>query len=444
MEQDEKKNGFDSGSDKEKPVENSADDQENVKENTDENEEKPADEPENGQAASETEKKVFKISIGEQNEGKTDDESQDDAEDKKEKKKRPLLKAFIYTFGVIVASILLAVFILYSVTDYIGMFRADKSADITITKTDTVGNIAAKLKDNGIIRSSFIFSAYVKLSSKTDMRQGKFSLNSQMSYDAIIRELRSAAARETVKVTIPEGYTLQKTGELLESKKVCTKQEFLTAVQKTDVKFDFNSQIPNSSQRFYRLEGYLFPDTYEFYVGQAPDTVVKKMLDNFDKRINDELRKKIKDSGMTTDQVITLASIIQAEAGKTEEMPKVSSVFHNRLSNGVDGQKMLQSDATIFYATRDIVPILSKDSTETASAYNTYKHEGLPPGPICNPGLNAIDAALNPEPSNNYFFVTDSKGNYYYSDTYSKHLTNVKKAMKTGKALGTNVTDSEK
>lgn len=361
-----------------------------------------------------------------------------------EKKSRPFIKALIYTLSIIIASIIFAGLILFSVTDYLGLFRADKSADVKIPNNATADQIGDILKKNGIIRSSLVFKIYVKISNKHGMRGGEFSLDSSMSYDTIIRKLKTGASRVTVKVTIPEGYTLRQIGERLEKNKVCTKQDFLTAVQKSDIKFDFSSQIPKNSDRFYNLEGYLFPDTYEFYVGQAPDTVVKKMLTDFDTRIDKDLRKEIDSSGMTVDQVITLASIIQTESGGSNQMAKISSVFHNRLKNGVYGKKLLQSDATVFYATRDIKSVLSQDSTNIASAYNTYKHEGLPPGPICNPGIDAIKAALSPESTNYYYFVSDKNGNYYYAEDYATHVKNVKKALNTGKAGGTNVTDNLK
>jgi UPF0755 protein len=120
-------------------------------------------------------------------------------------------------------------------------------------------------------------------------------------------------------------------------------------------------------------------------------------------------------------------------------MGKVSSVFQNRLKNGISGSKLLQSDATIFYVTRDIEPVLTSSDTQLTSAYNTYKHQGLPPGPICNPGLAAINAALSPDDTSYYYFVTDKLGNYYYAETFAQHLINVKKALKSGAAAGTNV-----
>ena len=166
-------------------------------------------------------------------------------------------------------------------------------------------------------------------------------------------------------------------------------------------------------------------------------SVLFRFLDNFDNRFDSELRKEADSEGMTVDQAVTLASIIQTEAGKSSEMSKISSVFHNRLENGVDGVKKLQSDATVLYGTNVIKPV--KNDAAIISAYNTYNSEGLTPGAICNPGLAALKAAVSPENTSYYFFVSDNEGNYYYAQTYTKHLKNVKKALKSGKANGTNV-----
>lgn len=371
--------------------------------------------------------------------GKID--SKAELETKKQPKKIPkTLKAIIYSFCIITASVILAVVVLLSVTDYLGMFRAEKTANVEIPSNATPAQIASILKEDGIIRSPLVFRTYITISKKQGLKNGTFTLNSQMSYRDIVRTLENLANRSTVKVTIPEGYTLQSIGALLEKNNVCTKHDFLASAGSAKISFDFQSQIPNNAKRFYRLEGYLFPDTYEFYINQSADSVVEKMLTNFDNRFDADLRSEVKKSGMTVDQIVTLASIIQTEAGKTSEMSMVSSVFHNRLKNGVSGLKLLQSDATVLYGTNDIKPVLTSSGSQVASAYDTYKHEGLPPGAICNPGIDAIKAALSPDTTSYYFFVSDKSGNYYYAKTYAKHLKNVNEAMKTGAAVGTDVT----
>jgi UPF0755 protein len=384
----------------------------------------------------------FKVTLPEEMEAAQTSESQAAAQIVHEKvKKSRTVKSIIYVTCVLVVSVLLAVMILFSLSDMLGMFRADTTVDVKIPNHSSTEQIATLLQKNGIIRSALVFRVYIKLSHQHNLEYGIFTLDSQMSYDEIVQELKDPSnSRATVKVTIPEGYTLQSIGDLLQKDNVCSKQDFLNSASSASINFDFSSQITNDSDRFYRLEGYLFPDTYEFYLNQSSDAVVEKMLQNFDTRFDSTLRKEVSSSGMTVDQIVTLASIIQVEAGNVSEMGKVSSVFHNRLKNGINGAKLLQSDATIFYVTRDIEPVLTSSDTQLESAYNTYKHQGLPPGAICNPGLDAIKAALEPENTPYYFFVSDKNGKYYYAETYARHLINVKKALKSGGAIGTNVT----
>lgn len=371
---------------------------------------------------------------GEEN---NDSEYEPDSDDEEEpRKSHRVLKAIIYSFCVVTVSVVLAIGFLFCYTDYLGMFREDKTAKVKISNSDDIQQVASTLKSNGIIRSSAGFRAYIKFSKKSGLKNGIYELNSTMSYAQIVQSLRNLDNRATVKVTIPEGYTLEKIGALLEEKDVCSAKDFLKAANSSSIEFDFQSEIPNNKNRFYRLEGYVFPDTYEFFLEQSADSVVKKMLDNFDKRFNDDLRKKATGTGMSIDQIVILASIIQTESGNTSEMGKVSSVFHNRLKYGVNSSKKLQSDATVLYGTRVIKPV--KNDAKIISAYNTYDTEGLPPGAICNPGLDAIEAAISPEDTSYFYFVSDSNGNYYYAKTFSKHLSNIKKANKSGKASGTN------
>ncbi|MBR5872694.1 MAG: endolytic transglycosylase MltG, partial [Oscillospiraceae bacterium] len=178
-------------------------------------------------------------------------------------------------------------------------------------------------------------------------------------------------------------------------------------------------------------EGYLFPDTYEFYTNSSPRSVIAKFIDNFNNKITAEYYERMQELGMTLDELITLASIIQSEAAYMDDMEKVSSAFHNRLAPG-SGLPYLQSDVTYFYYTENIEPFVDDEelSDKYLSAYYTYPNykAGLPVGPICNPGLNAIKAALYPANTNYYYFVTDFDGNFYYAATLSEHETNIIKA----------------
>lgn len=382
----------------------------------------------------------FKITLPEEAPEPEPEEKREAEEPAPRRRGMRALRTLFYVLFVLLASVALAGTFLFTLADFVGMYRPENPAvQVTVPSGATAAQMADILHKDGVIRFPKAFELYAKVTHKTALHKGVYTLTSDMSYQAILVELRTPAARATVKVMVPEGDTLQQIGALLEKDGVCSQQDFLTAAGSSSVRFDFSAQIPDNSERFYRLEGYLFPDTYEFYKQDSATAVVQKMLDNFDTRFDASLRKQAASSGMTVDQIVTLASIIQKEAGAASEMANVSSVFHNRLANGVAGAKFLQSDATIFYVTRDITPVLTTQDTQLASAYNTYKHEGLPPGAICNPGLDAIRAAMSPAKTNYYFFVTDKSGRYYYAATYKQHLANVARALKSGQAGGTNV-----
>jgi UPF0755 protein len=256
-----------------------------------------------------------------------------------------------------------------------------------------------------------------------------------MSYDEIVDVLsKSTYNTSTVSVTIPEGYTVRKIAALLEKKKVCAASDFLSALNNEGYTGTFLNSLPADAgaKRPYRLEGYCFPDTYTFYLNDSVKNVVQKMLNDFAARYTEAISAKVQKSGMTLDQVLILASVIQKESFTTDDMEKVSSVFHNRLSKGTGSMAYLQSDATVLYAGS----VQKVAGITVADAYNTYKVAGLPAGPICNPGLDAIEAALSPANTNYFYFVTDKSNRYYFAVTFAKHQQNVKKANTTGTAKG--------
>lgn len=366
-------------------------------------------------------------------------EDQGEGGQKNPRRFKRFIRTLIYTTAVLLAAVLITIAALSGVRDMYGISKPDKTIDVSIPSGASTWQVASILRSRGVIENKIAFVIYLDVRNHKKFYKGLYTLSSSMSYQDIVDKLKvQQAGREVVKVTIPEGYTLQQIGKRLQKYGVCTEQDFLNAADDDKITFAYSSQI-SSNQRFYRLEGYLFPDTYEFYKKQSAQGVVEKMLKNFDDKFNSTLRDRAQSNGMTVDQAATLASIIQAEAGTKANMADISSVFHNRLNQGINGKKLLQSDATIFYIKRDIQMVLSQNDTQINSPYNTYRNEGLPPGPICNPGLDALKAALYPSDTGNYYFVSDSNGNYYFAATYQQHVANVKKAMKTGKAGGTNV-----
>lgn len=226
----------------------------------------------------------------------------------------------------------------------------------------------------------------------------------------------------TLSITVPEGFTLPRIGMLLEEKGICTPEEFIQAAQEGDFsEFPLAAAQEPDPNRCFALEGYLFPDTYEIYFTATPDEIIRRMLSHTEAKITPDLRAKVEQSGYTMDQILALASIIEKEAFGHEQMPYISSVLHNRLNNGI----RLQCDVTIVYVEGAIKPFIIGDKNRYNSFYNTYKRDGVPPGAICNPGLDAIRAALNPADTDYFYFVTDAQKKYYYAATYEEHLANI-------------------
>lgn len=230
---------------------------------------------------------------------------------------------------------------------------------------------------------------------------------------------------KTVRITFPEGYTFTQMAEKLEENGVCTVQELMDVVNSYDYsKYPLVAAIPNDENRCFRLEGYLFPDTYDFYMDSDPEDVLGKMIRNTENRITDAYRARAAELGYTMDEILTIASLIQGEAGNPQEIGKVSSLVHNRLKIGMK----LELDASINYVEKWIKPFISGDINRYNYYYNTYKCAALPSGPICNPGIAWIKAALYPEDTDYLYFVNDTNGNYYYASTHEKHLENCEKA----------------
>ena len=230
----------------------------------------------------------------------------------------------------------------------------------------------------------------------------------------------------TVRVTFPEGSTVAEIAKLLEKNGVCTAQEFFEAVNNRENESKFISQIKNPDERPFLLEGYIFPDTYDFFVGEGADAALSRFLTNTESKLTDEMYKRAEKLGYTMDEILIIASIIQEESS-IEDMKTVSSVLHNRLKS--PAYPLLQCDATIFYLNDWVNPYLTEDKKDSYNdLYNTYKKKKLPAGPITNPGIEAINAALYPESTDYYFFVTDKDKNYYFAHSFAEHKNNCKAA----------------
>ena len=228
----------------------------------------------------------------------------------------------------------------------------------------------------------------------------------------------------TVTVTFPEGFTVAEIAGRLEESDVCSASEFINL--SNDITFlralgySFIDGIDEPEKRPFVLEGYIFPDTYEFYRQEGADAALRRFLDNTQIKLTDKYEKKAKELGYTTDDVLALASIIQEESSEHKYMADVSSVLHNRLN---DPYGKLECDVAIHYIKNTIEssPYITVDKDAVWESYDIYDYPGLPLGPICNPGTHAIEAALNPSDTDYYFFVTDEDWNYYFNETWEEH-----------------------
>lgn len=317
-----------------------------------------------------------------------------------------------------------------------GTRRPEGEVQVEIPMGSGTARIADILQEKGVIGNSYIFRYYSRENGADGTYQyGTFTLDPREGYDGIIRRLQEVQNHlETVKVTFPEGYNAFQIGEALEEAKLCTRDEFLDALEHHDFAVDFIGEISDDPLKLVRLEGFLFPDTYEFYVDEEVDSIILRMLENFrDRVLTPEHLSALEQSGYTLDQWAALAAIIQKESFTVEEMYNVSSVFAARLAEDSPYPK-LESNTTSDYISDWIKPWSDGEpDPEMVAAYDTYDREGLPIGAICNAGADAFDAALHPE--NNtlddlyYFFVTDVEYNYYYGRTFQEHLVNIDKAI---------------
>ena len=291
---------------------------------------------------------------------------------------------------------------------------------------------AVILKENDLIGSETLFRLYSRLRGKYRVFQaGEFVLSPSVGYDGLIRRLSGGGTvqRRQVSVTVPEGSTVRDIIRIVcRENAICSEEELVDAIEHGDFnKYYFVKNMTDggrNGERLYRLEGYLYPDTYYFYVDSSAYTVLDRMLENFDRHFDEKYLSACEKQGFTVDEAVTLASMIMKEAKKLSDYPKVSSVFRNRKNSRSFGGRY-QSDATLTYALGR--PMIGGDKEEL-SPYNTYKYAGLPPSPICCPDMNAVSYALSPDNTNYYYFVSDKNGDMLYATTYDKHRENIKKA----------------
>lgn len=299
---------------------------------------------------------------------------------------------------------------------------------IEIPYASSTASIAELLEEEGIIGSALLFRFYARyLGYEQELQAGRYALSSTMSMKEILQELRRGVVyQDTIRFTVPEGFNLEQTGARLDETGLADLETFLEAcAEYQNDDFPFLDEIPQNV--YFRLEGYLFPDTYEVFPDAEVEDIITLMLRRFKTVCDEGYGQQAADLGLSLHEAVTLASLVEKEGQVLDEMPLISAVFHNRLQK--EGMPLLQSCATVQYALGETKPYLTYEDLRVESLYNTYIHPALPPGPIAAPGQRALEAAVNPAAVDYLYFVSreDGSGAHYFSTTLQEH--NRHKAM---------------
>lgn len=291
---------------------------------------------------------------------------------------------------------------------------------ININEGDSFYSIINNLKEEDKLKGIPFIKLYVKLSNKNiEVKSGEYLINKDSSIDDIIEVISKGEALNLIDITIPEGYTIDDIASSLENEGICSKEDFILAVNE----YELPSYVKVDSQKRYNLEGYLFPDTYKVKIGETPKEIISKMILRFEEvfsSIEKDLNIEVENNDI--EKIITIASIIEKEARLDSERALISSVIYNRLND----DRMLQIDATVIYALGEHIDKVYLKHLEVDSPYNTYDNYGLPIGPISNPGSESIKAALNPEKTDYLFYVLKDDNSHYFTEDENDFMNKLK------------------
>lgn len=326
------------------------------------------------------------------------------------KKKRKMIKKLV----VYVLLIILTVCVVVAVKDINGYGGDNNGIYIDVPEGAGLKAIAKLLEDNDIVSCDTLFYIYAK-NQAHNFKFGGHVFTTSMSYAEISNCLCQTGSSKAVKVVVPEGYELRLIAEACEQAGLVTAEEFMDEAQ--NGKFDYDFLVKKDGVR-YRLEGFLFPATYDFAYGTDAHTIIDRMLSTFATVYKAEYSKRAKELGMSDYDIVTLASVIEREAANVSEHKKVAGVFYNRIKLGMP----LQSCATVQYVLKERKPVLAVEDTKINSPYNTYMYKGLPAGPVASPSKSAIEAALYPQQHGYYYFVAKADGSgHVFSKTLEEH-----------------------
>ena len=358
------------------------------------------------------------------------------------KRNRGCMIALVYSAAVLSISILLSYYLIVGVNDMFALVKDETDIVVDVPKDADLNEITRILDDNDVVEYPFFFKTYARFSKKnTGFKAGTFTINSKSDYNQILQKLRrpAGADKSTITVTIPEGLNVQQIATLMEDNSVCDAENFLKSAQEVSFTQKFMSKVnTKNKRRTYKVEGFLFPDTYNFYLNEGSVNAINRLLNEYERHWTSEYETQARKIGMSMDEVITLASIVEREASKSDQRMIIASVFYNRLHNSRGTGGKLQSDATRWYPYATKKELLASDKltqeekddwiNNNKGVCDTYRLKGLPPSPICNPSIDSIEAVLYHDKTNYYYFCSDAKGNFYAAATLAEHNRNLKKA----------------
>lgn len=329
------------------------------------------------------------------------------------------------------------------INDVLALSRSEETVKVTIPQNSTTDSIIDILSDEGLVKQKSLCKIYFNLvdflkninkekkPAAPVYLSGVYYVQKNMGLEGYLNEFKETQkTADTITLVFPEGWSIYQMFNKIEEFGVCSKEALLASITGTDFENEFIDGIPDDKRRTFKLEGYLYPDTYEFYEKSDANTIIRKFLERSDELWDEEDEARCVELGLTRDEVIIIASIIQREAADEDQMGLVSSVIHNRLNNSVSWP-LLGCDSTANYISYYVAPNVSPTEAFTLeNNYDTYTQPGLPPGPICNPGSDAIHAALYPDDTNYYYFRHDKFGKIYMARTQSEHDANGREVLR--------------
>ena len=361
----------------------------------------------------------------------------------KQKKSGGVGSTYLFFIIVIIVSVVVSIYAILCMNDIFAITKTKSNVTVSYSQQLESSNDAINLlSEKGLIKCKNFCKLFVKLRDgfiKSNRLGGPYEagvyyLNGKMGLEGMLLTLQGdTATSETVTLAFPEGLTVPEIVNKLSDNDVCDKAALLSVIQSTEYSYSLVADLKASDSIPYRLEGFMFPDTYEFFIGESASSVVTKFLENGESKFTEEFKQRCNELGYTPYEIMTIASIIQKEAANDEQMKTISAVLHNRLKDKANFPT-IGCQSTADYITNKVSPNLSSTSSHTADYYMAYYNTnnsstvvGLPAGPICNPGTAAINAALYPENSDVKFFFHDTKGVMYTAKTYAEFKSKVQK-----------------